>query len=97
MGVKGINNVISIKQVLEPNKISEEIKNAYVRLADIEATNISIKVIGGMVILSGKVNTISQKEEAENVAFNTLGVTNVINKIEVAGNPKYNPDYEFSD
>lgn len=54
MGVKGINNVINIKQTLEPTKISEEIKKTYLRLADIEASNISIKVKGGMVILSGK-------------------------------------------
>jgi len=97
MGVKGINNVISIKQVLEPIKISEEIKNAYLRLADIEASNIFIKVNGGMVKLSGKVNTISEKEEAEKAAYNASGVTIVINDIEVVGNPKYNPDYEFTD
>lgn len=97
MVVKGINNVINIKQVLEPNKISEEIKKVYVRLADIEASNISIKVNGGRVILSGKVNTISEKEEAEKAAYNALGVTNVINDIKVVGSQKYNLEYELID
>jgi osmotically-inducible protein OsmY len=63
----------------------------------LEASNISIKVNGDMVKLSGKVNTISEKEEAEKAAYNAHGVANVINDIEVVGNPKYNPDYEFTD
>ena len=97
MGVKGINTIIKIKQILEPSKISEEIKNAYMRIANIEASNIAIKVNDGLVTLSGKANTISEKEDAEKAAYNALGVTNVINEIEVVEHTKYNSDYTFTD
>lgn len=89
MGVKGVINNIEIIQKVEPKEVRAKVKKAFERLADIDAGNLSIKVEGSVVTLTGKVASLKEKEEAELAAFRAPGVTEVKNKILVTFNPQY--------
>lgn len=91
LGVKGITNNINIKPIIKPYEIQNNITNAFKRHAGIDANNIIVDLDGNTVTLSGKINSISQKEEANKMAYNTSGVLNVINNLEVIGIHKHHP------
>lgn len=83
LGVKGVSNSITIKQSVSPFEIKEKIKKAFERLADVDAKNISVEVDGHTVKLTGKVHSISEKEEARRTAYYAPGVYTVKNELEV--------------
>ena len=97
LGVKGINNTLSIKESLAPSKIKKEIKNAFNNMADINANNIVVDVDGRRVRLRGKVNSITEKDSAQRVAYKTPGVLDVNNELEVIGITKHIIYDEFAD
>ena len=83
MGVRGITNNIIIKS--ETNNIIEQkaIENAIDRNWDINDWDIHVKVSGKQVILSGTVKSWYQKDEAERICWNTPGISEVDNDLEV--------------
>ena len=85
MGVKGIFNNIKIKQQIEkPNQIRERIDKAFERSAHIDANNILIEIVDDHIVkLSGKVHSLTEKEDAQKVAFYASGVNEVENELEV--------------
>ena len=83
IGVHGVTNSISIKQVVKPVEIKEKIKKAFERMADIDAKKISVEVEGHKVKLRGKVKSISEKDEARKTAFYAPGVYEVENELEI--------------
>ncbi|TYB79494.1 BON domain-containing protein [Bizionia myxarmorum] len=82
-GVKGVTNNITLQQIIEPKDVQEKINRAFVRSAVIDALNITVEVTNNTVKLTGKVHSISEKEEAQKVAFNAPGVYEVQNEIEI--------------
>lgn len=83
LGVRGVNNLISIKQAVEPYQIKEKIKKALQRSAEIEAQNINVIVDGHNVKLRGKVHSLIEKDEARKAAYYAPGVYQVDNELEV--------------
>ena len=85
VGVKGIFNDIKIKQQVEkPYKIKEKIDEAFERSAHIDANNIVIELVDDHIVkLTGKVNSLTEKEEAQKAAFYAPGVYEVENELEV--------------
>ena len=85
IGVKGIFNSITVKQVEEkPYQIKERISKAFERSAHIDANNITVELIDNHIIkLKGKVHSLTEKEEAQKAAFYALGVYEVENELEV--------------
>ncbi|WP_178985559.1 BON domain-containing protein [Winogradskyella helgolandensis] len=83
IGVKWINNTITIKQSLQPLDVKEKITKAFKRSAAIEANAISVDATDGLVKLNGTVHSIAEKKAAENAAYLAPGVHIVINEIEV--------------
>jgi len=82
-GVKGVINNINIKQAVKPDQIKKKITKAFKRLADVDANNIIVSVDGHKVKLSGKVHSISEKDEARKTAYYAAGVYEVENELEV--------------
>ncbi|TYB79484.1 BON domain-containing protein [Bizionia myxarmorum] len=74
IGVHGVTNTISIKSVVEAVDIKDKNKRAFERLANVESKNISVEVDGQTVKLKGKVNSISEKDDARKTAYYALGV-----------------------
>ena len=83
LGVRGVSNLITIKQAVEPYQIKERIKKAFERSADLEAKNIKVSVDGHRVKLRGKVHSIAEKDEARKAAYHAPGVYEVDNDLEV--------------
>ena len=85
IGVKGIFNHITIKQIAEkPFQIKERISKAFERSAHIDANNITLELIDDHIIrLKGQVHSLAEKEEAQKAAFYAPGIYEVENDLEV--------------
>ncbi|QRM90819.1 BON domain-containing protein [Lacinutrix sp. WUR7] len=82
-GIKSITNDIIINDEEIPINIEQKIKKAFERSADIDANNITVKIDGHTVTLTGKVHSLKEKEDARRTAFYAPGVWNVENELEV--------------
>jgi osmotically-inducible protein OsmY len=82
-GVKGVNNMVVVKQKPSSIDIKQRIRQSFITTAGHEADNIRLEVLGSKVVLRGSVKFHYEKEEAENTAWATPGVNEVENKIEV--------------
>ncbi|MBI4947271.1 MAG: BON domain-containing protein [Bacteroidetes bacterium] len=83
IGVKGISNNIKIVSRVVLKEVKQKITSAFHRSATIDADKINIETAAGKVILTGKVNSWSEKRDAENAAWACPGVDRVDNKLEV--------------
>jgi len=82
-GVKGVINLIEVRPAVSKDVVKSKIEEALKRSAELEAQRIQVETIGNKVILRGTVRSLWQKKEAERVAWQAPGVTQVENQIEV--------------
>ncbi len=82
-GVKGVINQIEVRPAVSKDVVKSKIDEALKRSAELEAQRIQVETIGSKVILRGTVHSWWQKKEAERVAWQAPGVTQVENQIEV--------------
>lgn len=83
-GVKGVTNTITLKQpAIEIQDIKEKIRKAFKRSALIDASRIKIETTNHAVKLKGQVRSLTEKREAEKVAFNAPSVYAVQNELKV--------------
>lgn len=83
MGVKWINNIITLKQTIQIGDVKENIAKAFKRSADIEADRITVEVNGDVVKLKGKVHSLKEKKAAQKTAYFSPGVSRIENELEV--------------
>lgn len=80
-GVVGVSNNITIKaktnDVIEKKQIEDAIK----RSGTVNANDITVKVDGTKITLTGEVNSWYQRGEAERIVWNTPGVWTVDNEL----------------
>jgi osmotically-inducible protein OsmY len=84
MGVTGVSNQIAVKSKVSLSAVKSDIEAALKRRAKSDAQNISVKVQGGDVTLSGTVHSWSERELASDAAWGTPGVRKVVDNITVA-------------
>jgi osmotically-inducible protein OsmY len=82
-GVSGISNQVKIKPRLHGHDIARQIGDALTRHAAREARHIDVTVDGGIVTLSGTVDSLAEHDAAIGAAFGTGGVTSVVDKLDV--------------
>jgi osmotically-inducible protein OsmY len=82
-GVKAVHNFITLKPSITPGNVKQIITAAFERIATIDAEKIFVEVNGGKVILSGKVRSFAEQEDAVNAAWSAPGVIEVINNMEL--------------
>lgn len=80
-GVKGIINNLKIVSATQPNEIKKNISEAFKRSATLNANKIRVETLNNKVTLSGQVNSLAEKMDAEDAAFAAPGVTEVENNI----------------
>jgi osmotically-inducible protein OsmY len=83
LGVTGISNNIKIKPSTEDTIELQNIVEALRRNWSIDDRNIEVSLNNHNVVMTGKVNSWYEKNEAERIAWNAPGVWNVINELEV--------------
>ena len=91
-GVRYVYNLITLKPKITASEIQQKIIAAYHRSATLDAEKITAEVMGSRVTLRGTVRSFTEKEAAENAAWNAPGVTSVDSKIEIEA-----PEYAFVD
>ena len=69
--------------MITPTDIKQKISAAFHRSATVDSEKVMVNVIGGKVILSGKVKSYAEKKEAENAAWFAPGVNQVDNQLEI--------------
>ncbi len=81
-GIKGISNHVSIKEKgIQPEVIKQRIETALKREAERQARRISVEVRGSKVILTGRVYSFHEMQDAKGAAFSVPGVTSVENNL----------------
>src|SRR5947207_4150878 len=82
-GVRGVSNLIVVRRPLSPTGLKEQMEQALVRTAELDAQGIQVRVEGSKVILEGKVRSWAERDEAERTAWSAPGVTAVENRIQI--------------
>lgn len=83
MGVRGVNNYITLKSRLQPSNIKAHIEAALNRSAEAEGRSIVVEVKGNHVILTGNVHSFAEMTDAGLAAWNAPGVTMVDNHLRI--------------
>ncbi|MDA9555542.1 BON domain-containing protein [Pelobium sp.] len=91
-GVRSVINLITVKPKLTAADIQRKISAALHRSATVDSEKIMAEVIGSKVVLTGKVRSFAEKEDAENAAWAAPGIVNVENKLEIEI-----PSYAFTE
>jgi osmotically-inducible protein OsmY len=81
VGIKGITDNIKVKSETYNQIEKDDIERALLRNWSIDEKSIHVKIAGSKVTLTGIVNSLYQREEAERIAWNAPGVWNVENKL----------------
>jgi len=85
-GVRGVTNNIKIKSEIHDAIEKKDVEKALARSSAFDSKDISVKVQGTNVVLSGHIASVFQKEEAGRVAWKTPGIWSVDNNLVVAYN-----------
>ena len=84
MGVRGVKNEMTIKARADATDVQKRIEAAFKRSAEAEGKKISVRVDGNKVTLGGKVHSFSDLADAGIAAWNTPGVTEVVNNLRIS-------------
>lgn len=82
------------REVLNDAGITARVKAKLIADPEVAAVRIDVDTVDGRVTLNGKVASADQKAEAEKLARHTDGVLDVVNLIQVAGEPPPPPASE---
>jgi len=73
----------STGEYIDDSSITVKVKSAFVKDPVVGAMDVSVETFKGVVQLSGFVNTVTEKQQAEAIAARVNGVTRVQNNIQV--------------
>lgn len=84
-GVKGVINLISVKQpAINSSEVKLKIENALRRATELEAAHINVEVQGNKVVLQGHVRSWAERSDAERAAWAAPGVGQVEDNLTIA-------------
>lgn len=83
-GIRGVDNLLCVNPTLDANAVKEQIEAALKSSPRIEDRDVLVEVKHDQVVLHGEVRSLSEREEAERIAWSAEGVADVANHILVA-------------
>lgn len=83
-GVRAVINDIHVRPQVKSVDVRAEIRGAFERAAELDASNVTVDIRDGKVFLGGKVKSWIEREEAERAAWSVPGVVGVEDNIAVA-------------
>jgi osmotically-inducible protein OsmY len=81
VGIRGISNNITVKPSVTAKDIKQKISLAFHRSATVDASKVEIEIEGSKAILTGRVRSWSEKNDAEDAAWKAEGITAIENKL----------------
>ncbi len=99
VGVRRVINNIKVRPIERPDDedLQEHITNRLITEPRLSRFDINISVYGGVVYLSGNVDTSWEKQQAERLAAGVSGVVDVINNISYDHEWTRKPDHEIKE
>lgn len=83
-GVKGISDLIAIKPKANKSVVKADIEAALKRQATKDAKDITVRVDGSRVTLTGRIHSFAERELATNTAWGAPGVHSVVDEMTFA-------------
>ena len=83
LGVRGVANLIEVKPSVQAGDVKSRIEAAFQRSAEVDARAIQVQALDGKVVLSGKVHSWAERDEAERAAWAAPGVRQVEDHLSV--------------
>jgi osmotically-inducible protein OsmY len=82
-GVVSVLNQIRIQPKIAPQDIKQRIEDAFRRIAQVDADQITVEAQGSDVTLRGEVRSWAERDQAQQTAWSAPGVAKVINELRV--------------
>ncbi|MWD29104.1 BON domain-containing protein [Aquicoccus sp. SCR17] len=82
-GVTGVSNLIKVTPSVKAPDVSDKIKRAFHRDAELDSSGIRVNVRDGTVTLEGKVRYFGERKVAERAAWAVPGVSHVVDHLTV--------------
>ena len=87
-GVVGVSNLITLEKLnVSPAQVKGNVEAALQRQATAEANSIHVDTSGGKVTLTGHASSWRSMADAEDAAWATPGVTQVVDRLQIAMSP----------
>ena len=84
-GVRGVTNLVALRARASTLDVSQRIKDALRRQAELDARKIEVEATDGAVTLRGTVHSWAERHQAEQAAWSAPGVTRVDDRLVVHG------------
>lgn len=84
-GLRGVTNLVILRQRASTLDVSQRIKDALRRQAELDARMIEVETTGSAVTLHGTVHSWAERRQAEQAAWSAPGVTRVDDRLVVHG------------
>ncbi len=82
-GVKGINDLMTVKPQVVAKDVKQKIAAAFHRNATIDSEKINIEIAGNKATLKGVVRSWAERDDAEDAVWNAPGISSVDNQLEI--------------
>jgi osmotically-inducible protein OsmY len=84
VGVKGVNNLITVKLTAPPEGLRARVTAALARTAGVRGHRIDVAIENGDVVLQGRVPNVAARDRVEQAAWDVPAVTSVRNQLRVS-------------